>query len=380
MGIFETLGQPPWRPVVAQLQSGDRPEKSTNGTFIRQHENSVPASWVLGDDQTLADADQTLAEADHSGGERDQTSADSDQGASDRDQAASDRDLAHGVDPEEHGASRDIRRRTARQRERSAAARLESARERDATAVTRDRAGLARDQAAAARDLAMAQSDVYYAHDGARAVTGAEIVMRAAEQRRRATKYRARATEHRAQAARDREAAAIDREQGARDRLQALVDREALSRALAVTEIDPLTRARTRAAGLVDLDHELDRSRRTGSIFVVAYVDAVGLKGVHDRDGHDAGDRLLKHVVALIADHLRSYDLIVRLGGDELLCGMSNMTLTGARERFSSIAGVLAGGSEAGAIRTGFAEFAADESARELIARADSQLIACRHC
>jgi hypothetical protein len=40
---------------------------------------------------------------------------------------------------------------------------------------------------------------------------------------------------------------------------------------------------------------------------------------------------------------------------------------------------VLAGGSEAGAIRTGFAEFAAHESATELIARADSQLIASRH-
>lgn len=384
-GIFETLVQPPWRPVVASLSSGDRPE-STNGASNRRHEINIPASAALGDEQTLADndqtlgdGDQTLADSDQSSGERDQTSADSDQVASDRDQAASDRDLAHGVDPIEHGASRDIRRRTARQREQTAAARLQNARERDASAQARDLAGLARDRAATARDLAMAQFDAYYAHDVPRAVTGAEIVMRAAAQRKRATEHRAQAAEHREQAACDREAAAADREQGARDRLQALADREALARALAITEIDPLTGARTRAAGLTDLGHELDRSRRTGGTLVVAYVDVVGLKRLNDSEGHDAGDRLLRRVVALITEHLRSYDLIVRLAGDEFLCAMSNMTIIEARDRFSAIAGALAATSEAGALRTGFAQLTSDESAAELIARADSQLIASRH-
>ena len=87
----------------------------------------------------------------------------------------------------------------------------------------------------------MVQRDADYEHDYARAVTGAEIVMRAGEQRKRAGEFRAQAAEHRVQAARDREAAATDREQGARDRRQALADREALARALAITEIDPLT-------------------------------------------------------------------------------------------------------------------------------------------
>jgi len=82
--------------------------------------------------------------------------------------------------------------------------------------------------------------------------------------------------------------------------------------------------------------------------------------------------------VALIAEHLRPYDLIVRLAGDEVLCAMSNMTLPDARQRFSAIAGALAATSEAGALRTGFAELTADETATELIARADSQLIHTR--
>jgi hypothetical protein len=54
---------------------------------------------------------------------------------------------------------------------------------------------------------------------------------------------------------------------------------------------------------------------------------------------------------------------------------MSNMTLPDARRRFSAIAGALAASSEAGALRTGFAELTGDETATELIARADSQLI-----
>jgi diguanylate cyclase (GGDEF)-like protein len=368
---------------MARLSSGDRPERSTNG-MIKRLQDSLASGGLGGrlrladSEQTLGDSDQTLADSDQTSGERDQTSADSDQAASDRDQAASDRDLAHGVDPRAHEASRDIRRRTALERELSAATRLVSAHERDATAAARDLAALARDRAAAARDLAMAQRDADYERDGGRAVTGAEIVMRAAQQRKRARDYRVQAAEHRAQAARDREAAATDREQGARDRLQALADREALARALAITEIDPLTGARTRAAGLTDLDHELDRGRRTGSTLVIAYVDAVGLKRLNDSEGHDAGDRLLKRVVALITEHLRPYDLIVRLAGDEFLCAMSNMTLHDARRRFSAIAGALAATSEAGALRTGFAELAGDETATELIARADSQLIHSR--
>ena len=111
---------------------------------------------------------------------------------------------------------------------------------------------------------------------------------------------------------------------------------------------------------------------------MIVYVDVVGLKRRNDSAGHDAGDRLLKRVVALITQHLRPYDLIVRLAGDEFLCAMSNMTLADARRRFSAIASALAATREAGALRTGFAELTGGEAAKELIARADSELIDSR--
>jgi diguanylate cyclase (GGDEF)-like protein len=379
-----------WRPVVAGSTSGDRPVDSSNGEVEGQHKSIRPAPEACADEQSLAqrdqtiedaeqtgsDSDQTLSDTDQTTSDSDQTSSERDQLAADRDQAAADRDLAAGVDPMVHEASRDIRERTSRERDRSARARVAAADQRDSIAHARDLAAVARDQAADARDLALQQQDLAFDQlGGASAISGAEILARASAQRKRAADHRAQAAEHRAMAARDRTAAAEDREQAARERLQALADRELLARELVIAETDPLTGARTRAAGLIDLDHELDRCRRTSGLLVVAYIDVVGLKTVNDTNGHGAGDELLQRVVSLVRGHLRPYDLVIRLGGDEFLCAMSNMTLTDARQRFTSLAVDLAAAPGPGAIRTGFAEFAPDQLATELIARADSELV-----
>ena len=54
------------------------------------------------------------------------------------------------------------------------------------------------------------------------------------------------------------------------------------------------------------------------------------------------------------------------------------MTLPDARRRFKAIASALVASSEGGALRTGFAELTGDETAAELIARADGQLLDSR--
>lgn len=54
------------------------------------------------------------------------------------------------------------------------------------------------------------------------------------------------------------------------------------------------------------------------------------------------------------------------------------MTRLDAHERFNTIAGALASSPEPAAIRFGFAQLMPDDSASELIARADSRLIDCR--
>jgi diguanylate cyclase (GGDEF)-like protein len=220
--------------------------------------------------------------------------------------------------------------------------RLATAAERDKLAHARDVAALARDLAGTARDRAMTR-------------------FRAASEHA----YRAQAAEHLALAAEDREAGARDREQAARDRLQSHADRELLAREI-------------RSAGRNDVDRELDRCRRTGLALVVAYVDVVGLSAPTDSAGHSSPDAQLARAVMLITAHLRSYDLVVRLGGDEFLCAMSDMTVVGARERFSRVAAALAAQRDGSAIRVGFAELGPADTSQELIERADAELIAGR--
>jgi diguanylate cyclase (GGDEF)-like protein len=271
----------------------------------------------------------------------DQVAADSDQAAADSDQAASDRDLADGGDPEVHDASRDDRDRSAHQRRHANRKRGEAAAARDSVAHARDLAAEGRDRAAAILDRDPG--------DGG-------------------------AVEARARATTDRREAARDREQAARDRREAEEDREALLRQLAISEVDALTGSRARAPGLADLDHEIERARRTNTPLSVAYVDVVGLKVVNDTQGHSAGDALLKDAVRVIRAHLRSYDAIVRIGGDEFLCVMSGAAIHWARRRFDAVHTSLAADASKCEIKVGIAALAPEDSATELIDRADAAL------
>lgn len=242
-----------------------------------------------------------------------------------------------------HAISRGGQRRGIRRRDQSAVERLHAADERDVIAHARDLAARTRDTAAGAREPG--------AH-------GREQAARAAE---------------------DRQSAAQDREQAAYERLHALVDRELLADALDRAAYDELTGARARAAGLTELGHELERARRSDGLLVVAYVDVVGLKALNDREGHGAGDELLTRAVAAIRAHLRSYDLIIRVGGDEFVCAMSGTSLLDARRRFGQVSETLAAAPGVGAIRTGLAQLTGSESATELIARADAELLGSAH-
>jgi len=351
----------------------DRPSRDRSGdrAIAALHDEQAAAAAA---GQALADRDQTLSDTDQTGSDRDQTAADRDQAASDRDQAASDRDLDRGGDQAEHQLTRHLRDRSAEERHRSARARVEEAVDRDAAAQTRDVQALERDRLAALHDSKLAARETARGTEG-RIVSGAEIVPPAAEQRRLAASDRVAATEGRARAAAERERAGHDRDQAAGDRQQAYADREALLAQLALAETDPVTGARTRHAGIADLDHEIQRAHRTTGVLTVVYVDLVGLKAINDNAGHAAGDALLRGVVTLIREHLRSYDMIVRLGGDEFLCAMSNMPAAEARRRFRNIATALNETPQARVIRTGFAELEPGDRAHDLIARADHELI-----
>ena len=61
------------------------------------------------------------------------------------------------------------------------------------------------------------------------------------------------------------------------------------------------------------------------------------LKIVNDTFGHTAGGALLRRVADTLRAYLRPYNLIVRYGGDELVCAAAGMTTAEATHRFTLI-------------------------------------------
>jgi len=310
--------------------------------------------------KSLTDRDKALSACDQTLSEHDQTLSDRDQQASDDDQAASDGGSEAGADAAIHARTTAARAETARDREEVGDLRETTAGERDTAAAQRDDLAAGRDEAA---DLADREAQELRGSDDL-----ADEHLTAQELRAHAAAGRARAADDRRRAARHRELAAQDREQSARDRRLASRDRE-----LAAT--DELTGARRRGVGLDELQHAIDRARREGTKLTIAYVDVDDLKSLNDSDGHRAGDQLLCDVAEALRRHMRSYDLLVRVGGDEFLCVLPGITVSEARGRFEQMGAELADG---GSVSFGLSELCEDDTPQGFIDRADHDLLANR--
>jgi diguanylate cyclase (GGDEF)-like protein len=88
--------------------------------------------------------------------------------------------------------------------------------------------------------------------------------------------------------------------------------------ATSVAQTDALTGLLNRRGFTEAVDQELERARRYGHPLALAFIDVRGLKAVNDSQGHLAGDRLLQDVGQLLSDSARTYDVVGRIGGDEL--------------------------------------------------------------
>lgn len=309
-------------------------------------------------DQTASDADQTASDSDQTASAADQVEADKDQDASNRDQATADRDHDTGphtaVDERAYDTSREEREAVTVERQGNKVKRKSTARDRDDTARDRDRVADARDEAARARD----------AHTAGLVRDASEPGSSLVEQLERLS----------AEAAADRARAAADRARAARDRLSAARERQRLEAELQAVHLDDLTGAYRRELGRLALSHEIDRARRSDGRFVLVFIDVDELKSVNDRDGHSAGDRVLQGVAHALQTRLRSFDPIVRYGGDEFVCGLGGADLAEATRRFESIATAIKG--EVGvAISVGMATLAADDTIEQLIDRADVAML-----
>lgn len=311
-----------------------------------------------------------------------------------------DTDMA--VDPTPSGSSlateRDVaanRRDAAADRRDLAADRRDQAADlRDRADDRRDQAGERRDQAAEQRDDAAEQRDDAAQRSETAGEAGATLAgidrsalarRDAAADRRGAQRDRRAGASERLQAEVDRSSALADRGSGAaertqaeRDRNTAWVDRDASAAEREAASVDGLTGVHLRGAGSLALEREIAGARRAQRPLVLAYVDVDHLKATNDSQGHASGDRLLSKVATTLRSRLRSYDLIIRYGGDEFVCAMSGLSLASASTRLERVNTALALAPGHGSVTIGLAELRANESMLELIARADAALYAHR--
>jgi diguanylate cyclase (GGDEF)-like protein/PAS domain S-box-containing protein len=94
---------------------------------------------------------------------------------------------------------------------------------------------------------------------------------------------------------------------------------------------DPLTKCHNRASTMSRLETALlDRSpgRRAPAVL---FIDLDRFKAINDRFGHAVGDELLVEVAARIRSAVRRCDLVGRIGGDEFLVVLDNVTAAEAK-------------------------------------------------
>jgi len=261
-----------------------------------------------------------------------------------------------------------------------------------------DRPAATADTAPATADVAADVADV--AADVAEITEIAEVLYSAALARMAAVDAREKAATERDEIANTRDRTSVERDQVANQRDRAATERQAiavmqptigrhvpaqdpdeaaLERARLEAELqrahlDALTGAFRREVGRLALRNEIERARRADGKFIIAFVDVDGLKGVNDRDGHAAGDRVLRTLAATMRANLRSYDPIVRFGGDEFICGISSIGQDEVQHRIGVIDQSLRHATGVG-ITAGLASLTSNETLEELTERADAALL-----
>jgi diguanylate cyclase (GGDEF)-like protein len=95
--------------------------------------------------------------------------------------------------------------------------------------------------------------------------------------------------------------------------------RELQDQLVAQAITDPLTGAFNRRYMAARLAEAAEQSQRRAAPVSLLMIDIDHFKAVNDDHGHDAGDRALKALVALVRKRARLGDLLFRMGGEEFV-------------------------------------------------------------
>lgn len=95
--------------------------------------------------------------------------------------------------------------------------------------------------------------------------------------------------------------------------------RYGLNQARLLSETDDLTSLYNMRGFSIIADRLFAQAMRYNRPATMLMIDSDNLKAVNDQHGHEAGNRLLKHVAKCVANELRHTDVLARYGGDEFV-------------------------------------------------------------
>ncbi len=161
------------------------------------------------------------------------------------------------------------------------------------------------------------------------------------------------------------------------DNADIAAEREGLMATLAeVARTDDLTGLANRRAWGETLERELKRAARDDAPLCVGIVDLDHFKEFNDRNGHLAGDRLLKQLAAGWNGELRASDFLARYGGEEFALALPGCSLEDAVVITERLRAATPAQETASA---GIVLWDGEESGEELVGRADAALYEAKH-
>jgi diguanylate cyclase (GGDEF)-like protein len=113
--------------------------------------------------------------------------------------------------------------------------------------------------------------------------------------------------------------------------------RARISELEAHVDVDPLTETLNRRGFERELKRSVAYVKRYGASAALVYLDLDDFKPVNDRHGHAAGDAMLKAIAAALVRAVRASDTVARIGGDEFVILLWNVTETMAATKAAAL-------------------------------------------
>lgn len=102
---------------------------------------------------------------------------------------------------------------------------------------------------------------------------------------------------------------------------------------------DSLTGLLNRRAGMMRIEEELSRQKRSGKLISCLMLDIDYFKKINDTYGHQAGDMVLAEFAVMLRHSLRKHDIICRYGGEEFMVLLPETALDSAIATAEKICG-----------------------------------------